>query len=128
MNFIHNISRARALSTIAVKPVINVSEPAWQKLLSIYKKSGNPHFLFSADGGGCGGFKYNLQQTEDINSKDPKVTNGEITIAIDQVSEFLVLGTTIDYKRTEFEHKFEFIPDKTFATSCGCGVSFSPKN
>ena len=43
-----------------------------------------------------------------------------------------LLGTTIDYVREDyseniFESKFVYIPDKNMATSCGCGVSFTPK-
>ena len=43
-----------------------------------------------------------------------------------------LIGTTIDYESEDFEKgrfesKFTFTPDKDFATSCGCGVSFNPK-
>ncbi len=48
------------------------------------------------------------------------------------MGEFLLLGTTIDYIHEDylngvFENKFVFIPDKTLASSCGCGISFTPK-
>ena len=44
-----------------------------------------------------------------------------------------LIGTKIDYinenySKNIFESKFIFTPDKNFATSCGCGVSFNPKN
>ena len=32
-----------------------------------------------------------------------------------------------DYAKDIFESKFIFSPDKELASSCGCGVSFSPK-
>ena len=43
-----------------------------------------------------------------------------------------LLGTKIDYVNEDYsqgvyESKFIFEPDKDLATSCGCGVSFSPK-
>ena len=46
--------------------------------------------------------------------------------------EIYLIGTTIDYqfedvKKGIYDSKFIFTPDKKIATSCGCGVSFSPK-
>ena len=43
-----------------------------------------------------------------------------------------LLGTTInyiseDYEKGIFENKFVFTPDKKIASSCGCGISFTPK-
>ena len=43
-----------------------------------------------------------------------------------------LFGTTIDhisedYKKGLFENKFVFLPDKNLASSCGCGISFTPK-
>ena len=44
-----------------------------------------------------------------------------------------LLGTTIDYiyedyDKGVFENKFIFLPDEKLATSCGCGISFNPRN
>jgi len=43
-----------------------------------------------------------------------------------------VIGTTIDYinedyKKGIFENKFIYNVDKKLASSCGCGISFTPK-
>ena len=51
-------------------------------------------------------------------------------IYIDSMAEFYVIGTTIDYIKEDFnnnifESKFLFTPDKSLATNCGCGISFS---
>ena len=115
--------------------IITVTDNAWNKLNLIAKKSNNPYFLFSANGGGCNGFKYILEQTkkeEVINynlvSQTVNKNNNEPQIAIEPMSELLLIGTTIDFATDDFDSKFVFTPDKTFATSCGCGVSFSPKN
>ena len=124
------------------KAIITVTNEAWQKLYHITKKSNNPYFLFSANGGGCNGFKYILEQTnkEDVanfsiisqdnknTSQNTSYTKDQPKIAIEPMSELLLIGTTIDFATDDFDSKFVFTPDKTFATSCGCGVSFSPKN
>jgi Fe-S cluster assembly iron-binding protein IscA len=52
---------------------------------------------------------------------------------VDPLSEMLLLGTTIDYVQEDYnqqiyESKFVFTPQKDLATSCGCGVSFSPRS
>ena len=59
--------------------------------------------------------------------------NNNTKLLVDPVSEFLLLGTTIDYIKEDyenniFESKFIFKPDKDLATTCGCGISFNPKN
>ena len=53
-------------------------------------------------------------------------------LVIDPMSEMLLMGTTIDYIKEDyskqiFESKFTFTPEKEIASTCGCGVSFSPK-
>ena len=129
----------RLYSTVSIqnkKAIITVTDNAWNKLNHIAKKSNNPYFLFSANGGGCNGFKYILEQTKkeevlNYNLVGQTVNKKEINypqIAIEPMSELLLIGTTIDFVTDEFDSKFVFTPDKTFATSCGCGVSFSPKN
>ena len=49
------------------------------------------------------------------------------------MSEMFLLGTTIDYVTEDytqgnFENKFIFKVNPKLASSCGCGISFSPKN
>ena len=131
----------RAFSTI-IKPSIIVTNKAWNKIEEINKiKKGA--FLFSATSGGCNGFNYklNVLNREEykkfltIDSYKIKPTiiikNGN-KIVVDPKSEMLLLGTTIDYikedySKGEFENKFIFIPDETLASSCGCGISFTPR-
>lgn len=69
-----------------------------------------------------------------INFKLSKIENhtGGVTVYIDPLSEMYLLGTNIDYKLEDiengiYESKFVFNPDKNFATTCGCGISFNPK-
>ena len=123
------------------KASIIVTNNAWSKINEIGKKQNALRFLFSATGGGCNGYNYKLglikdKEYDDIyhsNKIKPtiiKKNNNEVLV--DPMSEFLLLGTTIDYIYEDysngvFENKFVFIPDKTYASSCGCGVSFTPK-
>ena len=131
----------RVFSTIN-KPSITVTNNAWKKIEEI-SKTQKGTFLFSATSGGCNGFNYklNILNSDEYNKilntdcykiKPTIIIQNDTKILVDPKSEMLLLGTTIDYikedySKGEFENKFVFIPDKTLASSCGCGVSFTPK-
>ena len=121
---------------------ISITTNAWNKMIKISKTQKIDRFLFSATNGGCNGFNYKLNLLNDTDYKtiyidldkmNPTIIKRDNTeLLIDPMSEFLLLGTTIDYINEDysngvFENKFIFIPNKTLATSCGCGVSFTPK-
>ena len=95
-------------------------------------------FLFSVSSGGCNGFNYKLNLIDNkqfktiISENKHPTTVIDDKVIVDPFSEMYLLGTTIDYIAEDyskgiFESKFIFTPDKDIATSCGCGVSFSPK-
>jgi iron-sulfur cluster assembly accessory protein len=121
--------------------VLNINKCAWNKMEEIMKVSENKvGFLFSASPGGCNGFNYDLSLMDKETYNEIKNENRifnfmrhkRIKVYVDPLSEFYLLGTTIDYIREDFskniyESKFIFTPEKNKATTCGCGVSFSPK-
>tara|TARA_B100001142_G_C14076900_1_gene555828 strand:- start:194 stop:574 length:381 start_codon:yes stop_codon:yes gene_type:complete len=120
---------------------IIVTQNAWKKIFEISKKNNINNFLLSANSGGCNGFNYDFK-TIDLNKYKDIINNNKFkttiikkenkNILIDPKSEYLLCGTKIDYifenySKGLFENKFVFIPNKSFATSCGCGTSFSIK-
>ena len=122
-----------------MKPIINVTKTAWKKINSICKKSNNNNFLFSVTSGGCNGFNFNLNLLHDneykkfIKNKPSIISNENTNIYIEPMSEMYLIGTTIDYIEEDvnkgiFENKFIYKIDKNIASSCGCGISFMPKN
>ena len=131
----------KRLFSISKNSPIIVSNNAWDKMRDILEKPKAFGFLFSAQGGGCNGFNYNLETIDKdyfdnlYNSRisPTLIKNGESKLIIDAKSEMLLFGTTIDYIKEDyvkniFESKFIFTPKKEFATTCGCGISFTPKN
>ena len=98
-------------------------------------------FLFSASSGGCNGFNYDLKLIDDaqltyLQDKQKNrltlIQQDDAKLVVDPLSEMFLIGTTIDYIHEDyakgvFENKFVFIPNKTLASSCGCGISFTPK-
>tara|TARA_B100000963_G_scaffold337689_2_gene333898 strand:+ start:260 stop:661 length:402 start_codon:yes stop_codon:yes gene_type:complete len=117
---------------------INITNNGWEKIISIITKSNGHGMLFSAIGGGCNGFNYNLELINKNNLPNnienfTKVKNGKFKVFIEPLSELYLFGTSIDYQKEDFdkniyESKFLFLRDKKDVSTCGCGVSFSPKN
>ena len=132
---------SRLFTTGIRKKIVTVTPPAWEKMAAILKMMDSPHgMLFSASNGGCNGFNYDLSV---LNEKtlgnlnrgkmEPSfIEHNNTRLYVDPLSEMLLIGTTIDYVSEDpgsglFESKFVFTPDENMATSCGCGVSFSPR-
>jgi iron-sulfur cluster assembly accessory protein len=123
---------------------ITITNAAWNKMDDIVKKKEDSTFLFSASSGGCNGYNYDLhlidkEKYEKIimmysGKFKPTIMKKKNTkIVVEPVSEILLSGTTIDYVSEDyengvFENKFVFTPDKKLASSCGCGISFTPKD
>ena len=122
-------------------PII-ITKPAWKKMSEVLTNTNHYAFLFSAQGGGCNGFNYILKAvneteiTEIVSGSSFAPTtysHKEHYLYVDPMSEMILLGTTIDYIKEDYtkqiyESKFTFTPRKELATTCGCGVSFSPRN
>ena len=119
---------------------IQVTVNAWQKISEIMKQSKNKYgLLFSSSSGGCSGFNFELglldKKTYDsiIKLKYLTVlTESELKVYVDPISEMHLLGTTIDYikedySKGQFENKFIFEVNKDLLMTCGCGTSFTPK-
>ena len=124
---------------------ITVTQSAWLKLREILHKSKNSYgFLYSCSSGGCNGFnfKLNLLEKEYYDKikdnkyltvmNDPSNNSSTNKLYVDPLSEMYLLGTSINYEIENFregifESKFIFGINKEIMSSCGCGISFSPK-
>jgi iron-sulfur cluster assembly protein len=75
-------------------------------------------------GGGCSGFSYLLDLTEQHRDNDELFEKHGIKIVCDPKSYLYLNGTTIDFKDEIMGRGFVFNnPNAT--SSCGCGSSFS---
>ena len=119
---------------------IQITQNAWKKMSNIIKLSKNKYgFIYSASSGGCNGFNFELnllnQKIYESISKQKYLTvlnHKDTYLYVDPLSEMYLLGTTIDYihedySKGQFESKFNFEINKDLMSSCGCGISFSPK-
>ena len=133
----------RFLTSASKYPII-VTASAWNKMTEIAHKQDCSSFLFSATSGGCNGFNYKLESLDEASYEEISIgysgkfkptilTKSNINVLVDPMTEMILLGTTIDYmsedyKNGIFENKFVFVPEKTLASSCGCGISFTVKD
>ena len=119
--------------------MINVTKNAWNKMSHIINLSKNKYgFIYSASSGGCNGFNFNLQLMQDkdldkiIKQKPNIIQDEKVKVYVEPLSELYLVGTEIDYLKEDyskgiFESKFVYNVDKKMASTCGCGVSFTPR-
>lgn len=75
-------------------------------------------------GGGCSGFQYALDFTDEAREDDFVYEVDGLTVYVDPVSARYLKGTTIDYVMGMAGAGFKFDNPKAVG-SCGCGSSFT---
>jgi|TARA_B100001027_G_scaffold216957_1_gene195480 iron-sulfur cluster assembly accessory protein len=108
-------------SPIIIKPSAHV------KLKELYDLNSKKYILFHIKGGGCAGFSYQFEPTdEEPLDNDTLIKNNDFSLYIDSNSLFHLLGTTIDWKIDFMGSGFVF-NNPLAKASCGCGTSFTSK-
>ena len=110
------------------KNVINVTKLAQKQLKNMInnnKSDNSKTILFSIEGGGCNGLKYNLEPNNDDPKKiDEIVKIDDLKINVCGKSLLYLLGTTIDWTEDIMGNRFTFENPNTTG-KCGCGTTFS---
>jgi iron-sulfur cluster assembly accessory protein len=75
-------------------------------------------------GGGCSGFQYSLNFTDEVDDEDRLVIVEGLKIVTDAFSASYLEGTELDYVETLQGAGFKFNNPQAKRT-CGCGSSFS---
>ena len=115
-----------------MKNLLDISKNAAKQLIKIAKENNSKNILFYIKGGGCNGFNYKFEPTNekplklDEIVKIPSDSNDETNIIICNKSLIHLIGTKIDWKKNVMGESFEFT-NPNAASSCGCGTSFSTK-
>ena len=108
---------------------INLSETAAREIKTIITQQGLPDtetkLRVGVKGGGCSGFSYMLDLTEEPAAEGDEVleSNG-IKILVDMKSYLYLNGVEIDFKDEVMGRGFVF-KNPNATSSCGCGSSFS---
>jgi iron-sulfur cluster assembly accessory protein len=92
--------------------LLNITDAAKDYLAKV----GQPNVWLSVKGGGCSGFSY----VWDVTDQEPTVEN----LVLDPMAEMFVVGCTIDYV-TELGGSYLKVINPNATASCGCGESFA---
>lgn len=76
------------------------------------------------DGGGCSGFQYVMELSDQQSDDDIVISNGNAGLLIDSISLPFLEGAKVDYVEELIGSYFKIINPNATA-SCGCGTSFS---
>ena len=75
----------------------------------------------TVEGGGCSGFQYKMELTENKTDKDEIFEGSVVT---DDISMPFLSGSTITFDESLIGSEFK-IDNPNAASGCGCGTSFS---
>ena len=107
---------------------LTITESAAREIKTIIKQqeldAENVRLRVGVKGGGCSGFSYLLDLTEQQRDTDELFEEHDIKVVCDPKSYLYLNGTTIDFKDEIMGRGFVFNnPNAT--SSCGCGSSFT---
>ncbi len=107
---------------------IELSETAAREVQTIIKQQeldgDKTRLRVGVKGGGCSGFSYLLDLTEQERETDWKFDSHGVKIVCDPKSYLYLDGTKIDFKDEIMGRGFVF-QNPNATSSCGCGSSFS---
>lgn len=108
---------------------IMLTEVAATKIRQIITEQGLPEgetkLRVGVKGGGCSGFSYMLDLTEEPKAEsDEEMDSHGVKILVDMKSYLYLNGTEIDFKSETMGEGFVF-KNPNATSSCGCGSSFS---
>lgn len=112
--------------------MITLTERAAKEVANIIREhctdengQGKKMFLrVGVKGGGCSGFSYSLDLTENKTDRDEAWTQHDVEVICDPKSHLYLDGATIDFKDEVMGRGFVF-SNPNASSTCGCGHSFS---
>ena len=108
---------------------ITLSETAAKEIQSIIREQDLPaettRLRVGVKGGGCSGFTYMLDLTEEAKSDgDEEIESNGVKILCDMRSYLYLNGTEIDFRDEVMGRGFVF-KNPNATSTCGCGSSFN---
>ncbi|KAI9467910.1 [4Fe-4S] proteins maturation [Coemansia sp. RSA 989] len=107
---------------------VRLTESAIKRLKYLSEKREKTQYLrLRVDSGGCYGFSYMLDMTDEPEKDDIIVDRNGAKMVIDQFSLPLVRGATIDWQDRLIGQAFLVVANPQSSGGCGCGSSFEIK-
>ena len=112
------------MSTVAADPGITLSDAAAAQIKTIMTAEGARFLRVGVEGGGCSGFSYTFNLTNEANTDDLRIENDGAIVLVDPMSVEFLADSVIDYVDELIGAAFQ-IKNPNAVAACGCGVSFS---
>lgn len=104
---------------------VTITDSAARRIAEIIElETGKSALRVSVEGGGCSGFSYKFDLTDEPIGDDVVLEKGNARVIIDQMSLVYMNGSQIDFVDNLMGQSFQVINPNAVA-SCGCGTSFS---
>ena len=103
---------------------IEITESAQDHINKILISENYRYFRITVLGGGCAGFQYKFDFSQNMDHDDVLINFDNPKILIDKTSIELIKGSKIDYVNELIGSSFK-ISNPQASSSCGCGTSFS---
>ncbi len=102
---------------------ITIDDSAVKRIEELREQQGKDALMLrvTVDGGGCSGFQYKLELTDDISEKDQKFADAVVT---DDISLPFLDGSVIKFDQSLIGSEFK-IENPNAISGCGCGTSFA---
>jgi len=122
---INDVGSCKIRIKFMTKQIISLSENAAKRIkeiMSVAEKN-SVGVRVGVKSGGCAGMSYIMEYTKKINPNDEVIKDKGVKVFIDSAAVMYLLGTEMDYKKSNFSSSFIFNnPNET--ERCGCGESF----
>lgn len=99
---------------------LSVTKNAKDYLMSQLSEAGKSYATLNVKGGGCSGFQYEWDMTDDPNGY-PIVDE---VLVVDPMAEMFLFGCEVEYVR-ELGGSYLKVVNPNATASCGCGESFA---
>lgn len=112
------------------EPSLIVTERAASHLSKVATKEKNDNLALrvAVEPGGCHGYQYKMELTDEVEDDDFRFSIGDkVHLIVDSTSLRLIKGSTIDYVTELIGSQFAiFHNPQAKGAGCGCGVSWEP--
>jgi len=103
---------------------LTLTPAAAKRICWIAERQGKPAILrLSVEGGGCSGFQYKFDLTDDADSDDTVSETDGVRLVVDPMSLDLIAGSTVDFVESLGGAAFK-VENPNATAGCGCGSSF----
>ncbi|KAI2495825.1 Iron-sulfur cluster biosynthesis [Fragilaria crotonensis] len=126
-------SSSSLLRNAIVTDDLSVTSACLQRIRALAAKRQDPSYLrVFVDAGGCSGFQYKFDMTEDKDEpvdpvEDVVFESDGARVVVDTASLDFIKGSTIDFVQEMIKSSFAVVDNPQSESACGCGSSFAVK-